>query len=730
MPPKDTRPLDPNELLPGGRLQLTTASGARAGQPITFKPGSELAAFQAFQQQRGFGLDPDFLARELGQAGFVPGITPELLGQKGPEARAAIKSSFGELAQAGGLEEAVRQFNLRQGITGEGREGFLRGLLPPLPEQTEEEQGQQTIGLAQEAGFTGTDFKGAEKFLDQFNTARSRAEEAGIDVSGITTFEQISNALSEAQTGNQPFFTAEGDIVNPDPTQKFQELGDQGFQAPTEEVETSAEQVSEPASGVTASDRFKAQREQEALRQAQQGQLAQGQAVQLAQTNTPKFQYISTTGEIKTISAPNAEEAKRLAPDIAPRSGVQQLPPEKVPTGLPAPAEQQVVPPEVSVQTNTMFSFASSVYGFNSDQAGFNADPASRVQSTYNSVYNAEGGGEATILKIDLLDEIEELENKRDNELRANNDNPWQSEGVRAKRERQISAKWEDRINARTNKLKLYDNIIDNARDQAQFITNNAVSVWDKERRFEQDRLQFWYDAEQDRITNDFNQQKEDQDVAEFEANLEIKLQELELSKDRFGLEQERVGLERQRLFLQQTKPKPATGLERQSLAFFNRAQEAVNDIEAIESDIAKLELGEQVRLEFAPNFLQTEQGRLYNQAQRAFTEARLRKESGAAIPESEFNNDRQTYFAQPGDSPTTIQQKREARQTLLNGMKFASGNAFEEFYGFPPNLNTQAPQLDETANIETLASEKGFDLEGARASGYSEEEIRVFLTQ
>jgi hypothetical protein len=82
------------------------------------------------------------------------------------------------------------------------------------------------------------------------------------------------------------------------------------------------------------------------------------------------------------------------------------------------------------------------------------------------------------------------------------------------------------------------------------------------------------------------------------------------------------------------------------------------------------------------PNMLQTSEQQAYRQAQRAFTEARLRKESGAAIPESEFINDARTYFAQPGDSPQTIAQKQKARETLLAGMKFASGKAFGEFYG------------------------------------------------
>ncbi len=126
------------------------------------------------------------------------------------------------------------------------------------------------------------------------------------------------------------------------------------------------------------------------------------------------------------------------------------------------------------------------------------------------------------------------------------------------------------------------------------------------------------------------------------------------------------------------------TGAERQSLAYFNRAQQASADIAPIEENIAKLGLAGQAGLQYLPNFLQSQEGQSYRQAQRAFTEARLRKESGAAIPKHEYENDARTYFAQPGDSPETLKQKQEAREVVLEGLRFGAGRAYEEFYGEP----------------------------------------------
>ena len=129
---------------------------------------------------------------------------------------------------------------------------------------------------------------------------------------------------------------------------------------------------------------------------------------------------------------------------------------------------------------------------------------------------------------------------------------------------------------------------------------------------------------------------------------------------------------------------KSVLGVERAALSYFNRAQEAAKVAEPLEDQIAQMNLAGQTALQYLPNWMQSQMGQSYRQAQRAFTEARLRKESGAAIPTSEYENDAKTYFAQPGDSAETIAQKRGGRQEVLDGLGFSSGSAYQEFYGTP----------------------------------------------
>jgi hypothetical protein len=70
-----------------------------------------------------------------------------------------------------------------------------------------------------------------------------------------------------------------------------------------------------------------------------------------------------------------------------------------------------------------------------------------------------------------------------------------------------------------------------------------------------------------------------------------------------------------------------------------------------------------------AANWTQSGEQQQVEQAQRDFINAVLRRESGAAIADSEFANARQQYFPQVGDSPEVIAQKRKNREIATAGV-------------------------------------------------------------
>ena len=74
------------------------------------------------------------------------------------------------------------------------------------------------------------------------------------------------------------------------------------------------------------------------------------------------------------------------------------------------------------------------------------------------------------------------------------------------------------------------------------------------------------------------------------------------------------------------------------------------------------------------PNFLQNNDRQMYEQAKRNFVTAILRRESGAAISDSEFITAEKQYFPQRGDGAGVIAQKEISRNTAINNLYRESG--------------------------------------------------------
>jgi hypothetical protein len=151
--------------------------------------------------------------------------------------------------------------------------------------------------------------------------------------------------------------------------------------------------------------------------------------------------------------------------------------------------------------------------------------------------------------------------------------------------------------------------------------------------------------------------------------------------------------------------PKAPTEGETGAYLFFSRMKNAVENLNNIEPAVANMGYVGQLKLKYLPDQFQSEDMKLYSQAQRQFTEARLRKDSGAAIPEGEFENDRVTYFPQPGDTARVLEQKKQARQVALDGLRSASGNKYWQVYGESPNAANREQVAQEQEDIGSLRS-------------------------
>jgi hypothetical protein len=135
------------------------------------------------------------------------------------------------------------------------------------------------------------------------------------------------------------------------------------------------------------------------------------------------------------------------------------------------------------------------------------------------------------------------------------------------------------------------------------------------------------------------------------------------------------------------SRKRASTGMERQALGFYNRMKDALDTMDAVEDQLNERDvmlINDSPLPNLINNRLLSAAGQQYAQALATYTEARLRKESGAAIPESEFATDRKTISRQANDKPELKEQKRATRRRTAEGVGYASGPAYEEFYGEP----------------------------------------------
>lgn len=118
---------------------------------------------------------------------------------------------------------------------------------------------------------------------------------------------------------------------------------------------------------------------------------------------------------------------------------------------------------------------------------------------------------------------------------------------------------------------------------------------------------------------------------------------------------------------------KPLTEGQSASLGYAKRIAEAKAVIDQIGNQFTG---GESYFGQLNPfNTLKSESRQMFEQAQRNFVNAVLRKESGAAISPTEFDSAKQQYFPQPGDMAGTLKQKKQNRDTVYQNFLQSAGN-------------------------------------------------------
>jgi hypothetical protein len=119
-------------------------------------------------------------------------------------------------------------------------------------------------------------------------------------------------------------------------------------------------------------------------------------------------------------------------------------------------------------------------------------------------------------------------------------------------------------------------------------------------------------------------------------------------------------------------KPKELTDSQAKAALFGERmlkSDKVIADLADLGTDVSTPGSRSGMGLGATISAISSPQKQMLDQAKRDFINAVLRRESGAVISESEFDNAEKQYFPQIGDSPEVKAQKAENRKTATDGL-------------------------------------------------------------
>lgn len=134
---------------------------------------------------------------------------------------------------------------------------------------------------------------------------------------------------------------------------------------------------------------------------------------------------------------------------------------------------------------------------------------------------------------------------------------------------------------------------------------------------------------------------------------------------------------------------KPMTGEQALAAGFTDRMANSNSLLAGLDSQGLSAWGSLNEKIPMAGNYRQTPEYRQYKQARDDFINAQLRRESGAAISDAEYDRANKQYFPQPGDDAGTIAQKAKNRALVVDAMRRNAGPGYTQ----NPAVGNAAPK-------------------------------------
>lgn len=365
------------------------------------------------------------------------------------------------------------------------------------------------------------------------------------------------------------------------------------------------------------------------------------------------------------------------------------------------------------------------------------APPAKTTAQLYNDAYSTAGLGNLKSQIDAKIGEVNSIQQKYTDKAGTINENPFLSEASRVGRQRILTEQQEADIGNRINELNSLKDLYNSGLEEVGGLVTRQTADYSANQTLAQNHLTYLQKQAEDRINaaqgeksataykylpdylkakaqaakpdtielNDGSLVSYDKSTGTFvtvrgpipkeidpldNAKKLLEIQKLQQELSGSGVNDlDRRYKEAQIQKLQQdiATPKPPTDAQNQSASYALRVKQSGDIIKNLESAIQTYSptgFAAQMKL---PSFAQSGNVQSYNQAAKNFINSVLRRESGAAIAQSEFDNAYAQYLPKPGDTAQNLEQKRQNRDAVLRGLIQSSGSAYGQITGSNNNL-------------------------------------------
>jgi hypothetical protein len=147
---------------------------------------------------------------------------------------------------------------------------------------------------------------------------------------------------------------------------------------------------------------------------------------------------------------------------------------------------------------------------------------------------------------------------------------------------------------------------------------------------------------------------------------------------------------------------KPLTEVQANATSFVSRMRDASGTADVLEKNVGRLDT--EAAKSIWTNWIASPKAQQYHQARRNWVTANLRKESGAAIPNDELENEYKKWFPVIGDSEAVISQKQQSRRVAEEAMTVQAGPGSRQVPGILERGGSPAVKAPDGWKIEKVS--------------------------